>query len=359
MFLSVSSGQDRRMKFLFMPGLILLSALVLLGFEGFFYVHHIASVNPPSNPRTATCPAGPDGETVVLIWKLPFGHGVWRQSCMVRLNISGCRLTSDQREYESAAGVIFHHRDVQHNLSTLWNMSRPAWQRWVWMNMESPTNSDISSSLDGLFNLTTTYRRDSDVWVPYGRIVQASVQQRRFQIPEKDKLVCWVVKNWNKHLKRVKYFKELRKHINVKTFGGYFRKVLNLTEYFQTVSSCKFYLAFENSIHRDYFTEKLFNSLTLGTVPVVLGPPRENYEEFLPADSFIHVDDFESPRELARYLMYVDQNPEVYERYFTWRKNFDVKTSYFGLDHACRVCDYLKQQKEFRVMKNLSTWYWS
>ncbi|XP_062858582.1 4-galactosyl-N-acetylglucosaminide 3-alpha-L-fucosyltransferase 9-like [Trichomycterus rosablanca] len=344
------------MKFVFLLGrrMIVLIVLVLLGLEGIFYVYYTPSAKPLFIDS-----AGPTRDTLVLIWDCPFGHRIWRQSCRKQFDISGCRLTNNHSDYENADGVMFHHRDIQQNVSKLWNMSRPPWQKWVWMNMESPENSHRAPGLDELFNLTATYRRDSDVWVPYGRIVQASDQHQAFKIPEKDKLVCWVVKNWNQRLKRVEYFKKLRKHINIDTYGGYFNKVLNLTEYFQTISSCKFYLAFENSIHRDYFTEKLFNPMSVGTVPVVLGPPRENYEEFLPAHSFIHVDDFESPRELAKYLTFLDQNPDFYERYFTWRKHFAVTRSSFALEHACRICDYLRRQKGYRVVKNLSTWYWS
>ena len=37
------------------------------------------------------------------------------------------------------------------------------------------------------------------------------------------------------------------------------------------LKSHKFYLAFENSVCKDYVTEKFFNALETGIVPVVMG----------------------------------------------------------------------------------------
>ncbi|KAG7324691.1 hypothetical protein KOW79_012707 [Hemibagrus wyckioides] len=240
---------------------------------------------------------------------------------------------------------MFHHRDLGDDLPNLLSMPRPPHQKWVWMNMESPENSERWTDIDGLFNLTASYRRDSDVWVPYGRILPTSVKNETFKIPPKDKLVCWIVSNWNPHYRRVEYFNELSKHIKIEGYGRHFNRYINDEDYVPTLSSCKFYLSFESSIHEDYVTEKLFNPLISGTVPVVLGPPRENYEEFIPADSFIHVDDFKSPQELAEHLKFLDQNQEVYERYFTWRQAFTAKDgkvqkrSVFSLSVGRRVSE--------------------
>ncbi|KAL0153290.1 hypothetical protein M9458_051399, partial [Cirrhinus mrigala] len=60
--------------------------------------------------------------------------------------------------------------------------------------------------------------------------------------------------------------------------------------------------------HYDYMTEKLFNPLKLGSVPVTLGAPRYIYERFVPKDAFIHVKDFSSPQKLAEHLLSLDKN---------------------------------------------------
>ncbi|KAG9281490.1 alpha-(1,3)-fucosyltransferase 9-like, partial [Astyanax mexicanus] len=299
-----------------------------------------------------------DRDTVVLIWAWPFGRSFKQRSCGSMYNISRCYVTDDRGLYEDADAVMFHHKEVQKNLLSLQNLPRPPRQKWVWMNMESPANSLRLQGPDHLFNLTSSYRRDSDVWVPYGWVQEAGGGEPSFTVPNKDKLVCWIVKNWKENFLRVKYFSELQKHVHVETYGGHFGRNLSYWDYFKTLSTCKFYLSFENSVHKDYITEKLFNPMIMGSVPVVLGPSRENYEEFIPADSFIHVDDFKTPKELAEHLKLLDQNQEMYERFFTWRKHFVARRSDFGLEHACRICDHIKRNKSYRVFKNLNKWYW-
>ena len=55
----------------------------------------------------------------------------------------------------------------------------------------------------------------------------------------------------------------------------------------------KFYLAFENSICRDYVTEKFFKSMLYSTVPIVYGGA--DYEAAgAPPHSFIDVRNFTS-----------------------------------------------------------------
>ena len=46
-----------------------------------------------------------------------------------------------------------------------------------------------------------------------------------------------------------------------------------------------------------------WNALSKGSVPVVMGTKKEDYRKTLPPNSFIHIDDFQSPKSLAEYLM--------------------------------------------------------
>ncbi|CAH8643624.1 unnamed protein product [Heterobilharzia americana] len=87
----------------------------------------------------------------------------------------------------------------------------------------------------------------------------------------------------------------------------------------------KFYLSFENSLCMDYITEKFFsNSLLHNAIPIVMGASIEEYTRFAPPYSFIHVDHFKSPLELAHYLKYLDENDTAYNEYFAWRGHGDV-----------------------------------
>ncbi|XP_064196043.1 4-galactosyl-N-acetylglucosaminide 3-alpha-L-fucosyltransferase 9-like [Anguilla rostrata] len=295
-------------------------------------------------------------QTVILIWMWPFGRAFALTSCSALLNIDGCHLTSDRNMLSKSHGVIFHHRDIRSDLSNLPPPQRPIFQKWVWMNFESPTNSRKITGLRSLFNLTSNYRHDADIPVYYGTIVQT--QENNFKIPSKDKLVCWIVSNWNPSYKRVAYYNALKQLIDIHVYGRAFGKPVGNQDFHPTIASCKFYLSFENSIHKDYITEKLYNPLSVGTVPIVLGPSRQNYENFVPGDAFIHVDDFFSPKELAEYILFLDKNDDMYHRYFYWRRHFEAKRPSIFMEAICRTCNYLKTYKEYKAIDNLETWYW-
>ncbi len=54
-------------------------------------------------------------------------------------------------------------------------------------------------------------------------------------------------------------------------------------------------------------------------VPIVMGARPEDYARSAPYKSYIHVDDFESPKELAEYLHKLDQDDNLYNEYFKWK----------------------------------------
>ncbi len=63
-------------------------------------------------------------------------------------------------------------------------------------------------------------------------------------------------------------------------------------------------------------------------VPIVLGAYKEDYTSTLPPQSYINVDDFQSIRELAAYLKYLDQNDTAYAAYFAWRQFGEFAVSF-------------------------------
>ena len=85
-----------------------------------------------------------------------------------------------------------------------------------------------------------------------------------------------------------------------------------------TIARYKFSLAFENSLSQDYVSEKFFDSLIAGSVPVYLGA--STIEAFAPADHcYINVNEFGSPRELADYLLLLEREPASYAAYLQWK----------------------------------------
>ena len=82
----------------------------------------------------------------------------------------------------------------------------------------------------------------------------------------------------------------------------------------------RFYLAFENSDCADYVTEKFWaNGLKHDVIPIVMGASFEEFSRVAPPGSFIHVDQFNSPEELATFLLELSKNETEYRKYFQWR----------------------------------------
>jgi len=81
-----------------------------------------------------------------------------------------------------------------------------------------------------------------------------------------------------------------------------------------------------------------------------MGAGRRDYEDAAPPYSFIHVDDFSSPRQLADYLHLLAANDTLYNEYFHWRQTVweTVDERYW-----CRLCALL----HWRDDVNYVSWY--
>ncbi|CAH8639293.1 unnamed protein product [Heterobilharzia americana] len=210
--------------------------------------------------------------------------------------------------------------------------NRPLNQLWMMLVHESPLHTNIVKELEGKVNFTVTYRLDSTIHSPYGEYVPLSMDyysNRPYPLPSKNyaqgksKLVAWFVSNCNAKSPRDEYARELSTYIDVDIYGQCgFKECLRSSEdeCFELLrKDYKFYLSFENSLCKDYITEKFFkNALSNDVVPVVMGASFEEYKMVAPPHSFIHVDQFESPAKLADYLLYLNRNGTAYNEYFSW-----------------------------------------
>ncbi|XP_029470533.1 alpha-(1,3)-fucosyltransferase 7 [Rhinatrema bivittatum] len=263
---------------------------------------------------------------LILVWDWPFQKNPKFPGsvCYDLYGIENCQLTTNHSMFAQADVVVFHQRELRDNLFAFPRETRPLGQKWVWACLESPSNAEGLEKGENIFNWVLSYRQDSDIFVPYGKLVPHS-PSTSFAIPNKTGLVSWVISNYNSKQERVVFYQKLSQHLAVDVYGKAAKKILNPKSLLPTISKYKFYLAFENSIHRDYITEKMWkNAFEAGAVPVVLGPPRANYEKFVPPNSFIHVEDFGSPEQLARFLR--TMNSSRYEEFFQWREKYVVRS---------------------------------
>ncbi|KAE8607369.1 hypothetical protein XENTR_v10011151 [Xenopus tropicalis] len=293
---------------------------------------------------------------IILLWTWPFGTAFPLNQCPSQFDGTGCFFTVNRSLYSEAAAVVLHSRDVCSSKNQLPQMQRPPNQYWIWFTMESPSHNPNTGFMEKLINLTMTYRADSDIFTPYGWLERHDGTEN-VSIPEKTKLVAWVVSNWNPNSRRVKYYGELKNHLAVDVFGNQ-RLPLPREKHIETLSKYKFYLAFENSIHEDYITEKLWhNALASWAVPVVLGPTRANYERFLPPDAFIHVDDFPTAKGLADYLHALDKDDNRHKQYFYWRRSLKPVAPARLNSHYCKVCKAIKEAPSYRTVPSITNWF--
>ena len=125
-----------------------------------------------------------------------------------------------------------------------------------------------------------------------------------------------------------------------------------------------FTIAIENSLEHDYVTEKLWQPLAAGSVPIYLGAP--NIDEWLPCYNYsciIHLRDFKSPRDAAIYIQHVSQNKTLYESYHQWRVKTNLRPSFIKMvkyfeeanQHSveCLICDMVYRRDRGTIRHKL------
>ncbi|XP_078036874.1 glycoprotein 3-alpha-L-fucosyltransferase A [Augochlora pura] len=238
---------------------------------------------------------------------------------------------------------------------------RSSKQVWMLYFLECPYHTQ--NVKNAIINWTATYRRDSDIVAPYERwqyydpsITQ--ITQTFNYAANKTKKVAWFVSNCHPRNQRMLYAKELSKHIQVDIYGtcGTLRCPRSQAQacFDMLDDDYKFYLAFENSNCKDYITEKFFvNGLGHNVLPIVMGAHPTDYARSAPYRSYIHVDEFESPKELAEYLHRLDRDDELYNSYFRWKGTGEFINTYFW----CRVCAMLHDERPTKFYKDVNEWW--
>ena len=274
--------------------------------------------------RTAKPPGGgPTRDTLILYFNTMWDQPIDTKSPDVP---AGCRLTTDLRLLAEADAVVFHIPSLARLPSP-----KPPGQIWVAWSLECDANYPVlrDPSFMRLFDLTMTYRLDADVLDAYTSYYSDGANLcRALREPAKPKtpgnLVTMLISSGINRSGRIGYASELMRCLDVHSYG----KVLQNRRVpddrwrpskLAIIAGCKFNLAFENAISEDYVSEKFFDPLVAGTVPVYLGAP--NVAAFAPGEHcYIDTADFRGPRELAQYLLHLDTHDAEYQAYFAWKE---------------------------------------
>ena len=280
-----------------------------------------------------------------------------------RCRFSNCEVTYENNRLNESDVVIFHGRSMPSSkfLIQYSRTSRSNHQRWAYYILENPINTPDRRPLDGLFNWTMTYRKESDIWLPYKKYHKIKdseeIPKIRNYAAEKNKvpnrkLAFWIVSHCGTY--RDEYVLKLQENITIDVAGrcaGKFKNPIHNCNSggrdgcFENIRKYKFYLAFENAFCDQYVTEKYwYNSLEFDAVPIVMGGgPYDDPKVAIPR-SYINVEDFATVKELGDYLNYLDKNDTAYNEYFDWKKEYKLDNDLgwpFPDIFVCEICVYL------------------
>ncbi|XP_056644935.1 glycoprotein 3-alpha-L-fucosyltransferase A-like [Diorhabda sublineata] len=296
-------------------------------------------------------------EKVILAYN---GLGAWGQksgpASFLGCPVSRCTLTDDRSKATVADAILYKDHFIHPGVN------RPMKQIWIIYFLECPYHTQGVKFPD-IINWTATYRRDSDIVAPYERWtyydpqVRQKVQNKDYTV-NKTKKVAWFVSNCGARNGRLSYAKELGKYIPVDIYGtcGPLKCPRSDKKCFEILEKeYKFYLAFENSNCRDYITEKFYvNGLGQNVLPIVMGARPEDYQRSAPEGSYIHVDEFAGPQELAAYLHRLDNDNNLYNSYFKWKGTGEFINTFFW----CRLCAMMHApQSSQRHYEDINDWW--
>ncbi|WOH04738.1 hypothetical protein DCAR_0624150 [Daucus carota subsp. sativus] len=136
-----------------------------------------------------------------------------------------------------------------------------------------------------------------------------------------------------------------KENIKIDSYGGCHRNRDGRVDKVQALKRYKFSLAFENSNEEDYVTEKYFQSLVAGSIPVVVGAP--NIQEFSPSsNAILHIKELKDIPSVSKSMRYLADHPEAYNQSLRWKyegpsDSFKALVDMAAVHSSCRLCIYL------------------
>jgi alpha-1,3-fucosyltransferase 10 len=248
----------------------------------------------------------------------------------------GWEFTADRARQGEADAVVFHLPDLRELPAR-----KPDGQRWAGWSMECEVHHPHLRDPAFLrrFDVSMTYRRAADVWTPYLHAQLPALFERPLQPKDAGAPVAAFVSSAFDRSGRLALLDELMQLVPVHSYGkqrrnrelpgdaGWESKIAAVARY-------PFTLALENAVAPDYVTEKLYDALVAGSVPVYLGAP--NVRAFAPSDHcFIDARAFRSAADLARYLRALLADEQAYRSYLSWRAR-PLRTEFLAMIEAVR-----------------------
>jgi len=237
-----------------------------------------------------------------------------------------CVIITDRCVMDEAAAVVFHLPTLPPGLFTGGEIEKKSGQVWVawYMECEAHYPQLDDPVFMSRFDLTMSHRQEADIFSPYLPPDFGELSLK--PVPEKEpgKIVNAFISSHINKSGRVQYLIRMMRVLDIHSYGKIIPNMPAGDDYghrfkLDTISSYKFTIAFENAIARDYVTEKFYDPLIAGSVPVYLGAP--NIRDFAPGENcFIDASEWEDPESLARHILDLSGDEASYRSYFEWKK---------------------------------------
>ena len=344
---------------------------------------HASSIQATKVPPTTEPDINKGPPKAILVYSNLFGRRNWWDGSEkpnhlknIGCKYHNCYITYDNSKLKDASAVVFHSRDMPpvNELRIVSREKRPLDQYWGYFSAECPLNNPNTEPLNGLFNLTMTYKIDSDIFLPYRKFIRTDHPKPNNinYALNKPKMAYWLVSNCGVRV-REDVVRLLEKHgVQVDVGGGcrgrWPHRLQCSGRTCRGLSEYKFYLAFENSYCKDYVTSKYFvNGIDCNAIPIVLGGNNYSDPRLAIPGSFINVQDFPSVNKLAKYMLRVAGDDRLFNSFFKWREHYDpvvVKAGYVWpfvgkMGWPCDLCRIVHTRKPAHKVYDKLSDYWS
>ncbi|URD88797.1 glycoprotein 3-alpha-L-fucosyltransferase [Musa troglodytarum] len=195
------------------------------------------------------------------------------------------------------------------------------------------------------YKVVMTTSLSSDVPVGYFSWAEYDIMSPMQQKTE-EALAAAFISNCGAHNFRLQALDMLEElGIKIDSYGSCHRNRDGNVNKVETLKRYKFSLAFENSNEVDYVTEKYFQSLVAGTIPVVVGAP--NIQDFAPSPgSVLHIKELHDVASVAKTMRDLATNPDAYNHTLRWKyegpsDSFKALMDMAAVHSSCRLCIHL------------------
>lgn len=279
-----------------------------------------------------------------------FYNGIWTEELPLN-DISfppEFHITTARTQFQQMDAVVFHMPSLTLDVP----LEKPENQLWVFWSMECELHFPylMEPAIRDMFDIFMTYKTDADVPVPY---IEPDMRQRLRQPPaQKTKGICMFVSSRFNQSNRIALIRELMDELPIDSYGSLFRNCTiendqGISSKMEIIKNYHFTIAFENAISDDYVTEKFFDPLMAGSVPVYLGAP--NIHTFAPgANCYINARDYPSTKTLAAHLRALMADQERYQDYLQWKEAsflpaFETRLQLKNMHPFVKLCYKVKE----------------